>query len=171
MKIVSVLAAMLVQLLIGGPAAEEAPELPVETPVETVAEIIATPEPETLLLSELDLSGDWAGYWEIFSADGQWGEMDSFRWDCWAEMNEDDALYLWDEDLDKATGLARIELERKDNELVVSGGWLMDQNVGNDCCKAMISEDEEGLQLTLRGTYSSEDSGDFSFVFYLRPQK
>ena len=65
MKIVSVLAAMLVQLLIGGPAAEEAPELPVETPVETVMENIATPEPETLLLSELDLSGDWAGYWEM----------------------------------------------------------------------------------------------------------
>ena len=175
MKMVSAFAAMLVQLLMGGQPAEEAvvtpvPEIVLEAVAEATPEPTPSPEPEILLISELELSGDWAGYWEMFSADGNWEEMDNYRWDCWAEMSGEDVLYLWDEDLDKDIGLASLELERENNELHIPGGWFMNQNGGFENWRATLEEDEQGLLLTIRGSYLSAKNGDFSLSFYLRPQ-
>lgn len=93
---------------------------------------------------DAQLQGQWYGYWEIFSSTGAWGEMDKQRWDCCAEISPEDVLYIWDEDMDKSVGLARLEINREESLGRVSGGWFMDLEQGYDNWRIKLKQDEIG---------------------------
>ena len=128
-------------------AAPEAYELPAPEPgAAVIQEVVATPtpspEPTATPVSEIDLVGEWEGYWEMFSASGDWNEMDTLRWDCWAEIDQEDEIYLWDVDLDKDIGLASLMLERDENEIRISEGWFMNSSSGFDQWRVKLQEDD-----------------------------
>ena len=128
------------------------------------------PSPEQPLISGEALCGQWHGNWEIFSADGEWAEMKRFSWECWATIDDHNSMLIWDVDVDKDTGLAELELDLNGNSATVSGGRFMDLDSGYEHWRLKLTEDDKGPLLTLRGSYSSVENGDFSFVFYLRPE-
>lgn len=173
MKLLSIMAAIVMRFFSPAEAVPEDYELPApETGAAVIQEVVATPapspEPTATPVSEIDLVGEWEGYWEMFSASGDWNEMDTLRWDCWAEIDQEDELYLWDVDLDKDIGLASLMLERDETEIRISEGWFMNSSSGFDQWRVKLQEDDEGLLLTLRGSYVS-GVGDYSFSIYLRP--
>ena len=131
---------------------------------------IENPSPEQPVLSGEALCGKWQGHWEIFSTDGNWAGMDSFSWECWAVIDEYNSMLIWDEDIEKYPGLAELKLSLNDSYASVRSGRFMDMDSGFEHWRLKLTEDDEGLLLTLRGSYSSAENGDFSFVFYLRPQ-
>lgn len=130
----------------------------------------ASPQPSVKPFSEEKLEGQWYGYWEMFGADGNWGEMEKQQWKCWASISKDDVLRLWDVDIDKENGLAQFKISRGDSFGSAAEGWFMDKESGMEHCRIAVSHDEYGPLLTVRGSYDSEKNGDFSFVFRLRPE-
>jgi len=174
MKLISVLAALIVRLLTSFISAPEAEVVETSLPmaVPTVEAVLSTTAPtaEPLNFLTADLGGEWEGHWEMFSANGTWEEKNNCTWNCWAELNEEDQLYLWDAERDKNTGLACLPLERAEDGLSISGGWFLNESGGFENWRVKLSEDEDGLQLVFRGNYGSSAEG-FSFVIYLRPVK
>ena len=171
MKLLSVMAAIIIRFFSPAEAAPETYELPApETGVAVIQEVVAThsPAPTATPVSEIDLVGEWEGYWEMFSISGSWNEMETLKWDCWAEIDQDDELYLWDVDLDKNIGLSSLMLERDETEIHISEGWFIDSYSGFDRWRVKLKQDAEGTLLTIRGNCTYGD-GDFSFVVYLRP--
>lgn len=176
-KLASLLVAFVVGFFgIGEGDAVSAAESPVpETPAVIVSEApVETPEPTPSpspkpLLEEAELEGDWYGYWEMISCTGAWAELENSCWDCCAQINESDVLWLWDVDVDKATGLASLEIAREGDKGSISGGWFMNQDEGYDQWRVELRYDDCGMLLVVRGNYVSEQHGNFSFVIYLRP--
>lgn len=169
-KITALLPALLLCLLLCGCRAPDFLPIPeqIDMSQTSPSPAVESPAPD---FREAKLEGKWKGHWEMFSAGGQWAEMDKFSWDCWAEISDKDSVYIWDEDLEKDEGVARLELSREESRGRVTGGWFMDNDSGFEHWRVTLKEDEQGLLLILRGSYSSEINGDFSFVFYLRPDK
>jgi len=112
------------------------------------------------------LQGSWSGVWEMYMCSGKWVELEGIRWKCWASIDDSGNILIWDEDIPKETGLARLKIEGAGDEFSVSGKF-MDNSSGFESWTLHRKSADEGGGLVLRGRYSSEENGDFSFAVYL----
>ena len=128
---------------------------------------VPTPTPTpTAAATAVDIKGKWQGHWEMFSCTGVWANFESYSWDCWAEI-DDESILLWDVDIPKDTGLAKLNYARSDEGYNVKGGRFM--NIESDYANWRLSlgQGDNGPELILRGSYEGDAEGRFSFAFYL----
>lgn len=149
---------MLLCLLLSG-CGEKTTEIKISAPEETPAAIAKTVEPD----------GSYKGKWEMFNCSGDWADFESYSWDCWAEL-KDNELLIWDVDIPKDTGLAKLELSRDDDGYKVKSGRFMDIESGFDSWRVEF-EEGESLKLNLRGRYEGNAEGSYSFAMYLEKEK
>ena len=122
-------------------------------------------------LMPADLGRYWYGYWYLTDAEGDWGRLDGYSWDCCGELSseaDDQSLLLWDEDMPKDYYLARIDFQFSDGEYICTGGEFLDISL-NRGAAAIKLEENEGQFLEISGVYSDETTGNFYYVICLRP--
>ena len=115
-----------------------------------------------------DLSGDWYGWWRMYSTSGDWAHMYGYWWDCCAEI-EDGSMLLWDEDLPKDNFLAEAELSIHGKDIRCTGGSFLDRKLKSGSWDIILSEDGCGTLMTVSGKYDAVGDGSFSYEIYLRP--
>ena len=115
-----------------------------------------------------DLSGDWYGWWRMYSTSGDWAHMYGYWWDCCAEI-EDGSMLLWDEDLPKDNFLAEAELSIHNKDIRCTGGSFLDRKLKSGSWDIILSEDDCGTLMTISGKYDAVGKGSFSYKIYLRP--
>lgn len=115
-----------------------------------------------------DLSGDWYGWWRMYSTSGDWAHMYGYWWDCCAEI-EDGSMLLWDEDLPKDNFLAEAELSIHNKDIRCTGGSFLDRKLKSSSWDIILSEDDCGTLMTISGEYDAVGKGSFSYKIYLRP--
>ena len=115
-----------------------------------------------------DLSGDWYGWWRMYSTSGDWAHMYGYWWDCCAEI-EDGSMLLWDEDLPKDNFLAEAELSIHGKDIRCTGGSFLDRKLKSGSWDIILSEDDCGTLMTISGKYDAVGKGSFSYKIYLRP--
>ncbi len=115
-----------------------------------------------------DLSGDWYGWWRMYSTSGDWAHMYGYWWDCCAEIN-DGSMLLWDEDLPKDNFLAEAELSIHNKDIRCTGGSFLDRKLKSSSWDITVSEDDCGTLMTISGEYDAVGKGGFSYKIYLRP--
>lgn len=115
-----------------------------------------------------DLSGDWYGWWRMYSTSGDWAHMYGYWWDCCAEIN-DGSMLLWDEDLPKDNFLAEAELSIHNKDIRCTGGSFLDRKLKSSSWDITLSEDDCGTLMTISGEYDAVGKGGFSYKIYLRP--
>lgn len=115
-----------------------------------------------------DLSGDWYGWWRMYSTSGDWAHMYGYWWDCCAEI-EDGSMLLWDEDLPKDNFLAEAELSIHGKDIRCTGGSFLDRKLKSSSWDITLSEDDCGTLMTISGEYDAVGKGGFSYKIYLRP--
>ena len=115
-----------------------------------------------------DLSGDWYGWWRMYSTSGDWAHMYGYWWDCCAEI-EDGRMLLWDEDLPKDNFLAEAELSIHNKDICCTDGSFLDRKLKSSSWDITLSEDDCGTLMTISGEYDAVGKGGFSYKIYLRP--
>ena len=151
-------ALVLLCLLLSG-CGEKSTEIKISEPEETSA---AVAEP-------LKLDGEYKGKWEMFNCSGDWTDFESYSWDCWAEL-DDGELLVWDVDIPKDIGLAKLTLSKDGDVYKVDGGRFMDIESGFESWRVEL-EQGESVKLTLRGRYEGNAEGSYSFAMYLEKEK
>ncbi|MDL2234135.1 hypothetical protein LJC63_11245, partial [Ruminococcaceae bacterium OttesenSCG-928-L11] len=121
--------------------------------------------------------GDWYGYWEAYAASGDWGHLESEKWDCYAKIIMDDngigQIYAWDDDIDVL--LADIELSHESGAgemgiALPTGGWFWDDELEYSEWAIDPSIFDYGDYMVISGLYeATENAGGFYYTFYLRP--
>ena len=141
-----------------------------------VAEAAAPPEAAvTAELPEKEtLAGNWYGWWRIDHTSGDWAHMYGYWWDCAAWVTGtapgEYSLTLRDEDMLEGKTTAWLSLAEKDGALVCTEGRLLDRDLPDESLEILLSADNFGPLLTLRGRYTAVMSkGAFSYEFFLRP--
>lgn len=145
-----------------------------------VKEINSTAVPETsvpaqkptdTLTAASDVPAQWYGWWKISSASGDLKNMYGHWWDCCAELTSGEdgqILSIWDEDMEKNTGLAVIKLVPGSPFEAESMSMLDAESLENFSLK--LSSDEFGQLMHIKGKYRSfARKGGFSFEMFLRP--
>ena len=115
-----------------------------------------------------DISGDWYGWWRMYSTSGDWAHMYGYWWDCCAEI-KDGRMLLWDEDLPKDNSLAEAELSIHNKDIRCKSGSFLDRELKSDSWDITLSEDGCGTLMTVSGKYDAVGKGGFSYEIYLRP--
>ena len=115
-----------------------------------------------------DLSGDWYGWWRMYSTSGDWAHMYGYWWDCCAEI-KDGCILLWDEDLPKDNFLAKAELSTRGGDIRCLSGSFLDRKLKSGSWDITLSEDGCGTLMTVSGEYDAVGDGGFSYEIYLRP--
>ena len=115
-----------------------------------------------------DISGDWYGWWRMYSTSGDWAHMYGYWWDCCAEI-KDGSMLLWDEDLPKDNFLAEAKLSVHGNDIRCTGGSFLDRKLKNSSWDITLSEDDCGTLMTISGEYDAVGKGGFSYKIFLRP--
>ena len=129
--------------------------------------VLPEPQESAAATKSVDASGSYSGSWEMFNCSGTWAEFDRFSWECWAELDGDELL-IWDEDVPKDIGLARLELCKTDGGYEIKAGRFMDISAGFEGWSLLL--DENG-SITIRGCYDGNAPGSFSFAMYLEKEK
>lgn len=116
----------------------------------------------------------WYGWWHIDHTSGDWAHMYGYWWDCAAWLSEtapgEYSLSLRDEDTLEGKTAAWVSLKAAESGLVCTEGRLLDGALPGDSFEALLTEDDFGPLLTLRGSYTAVKSkGAFSYEFFLRP--
>ena len=132
------------------------------------AEVTTSPPEST------SLAGNWYGWWRIDHTSGDWAHMYGYWWDCAAWVTGtapgEYSLTLRDEDMLEGKTTAWLSLAEKDGALVCTEGRLLDRDLPDESLEILLSEDDFGPLLTLRGRYTAVMSkGAFSYEFFLRP--
>ena len=115
-----------------------------------------------------DLSGDWYGWWRMYSTSGDWAHMYGYWWDCCAEI-KDGRMLLWDEDLPKDNFLAEAELSIHGDDIRCKSGSFLDRELKSGSWEITLSEDDCGTLMTISGKYDAVGKGGFSCRIFLRP--
>ena len=115
-----------------------------------------------------DISGDWYGWWRMYSTSGDWAHMYGYWWDCCAEV-KDGSMLLWDEDLPKANFLAEAKLSMHGKDVRCTGGSFIDRELKSGSWDITLSEDDCGTLMTISGKYDAVGKGGFSYEIFLRP--
>ena len=166
-KLLCLLLALLMMTLCACGQKRETTEI-IITAQETPAAPLDTPAPQGPRADSL--AGDWYGWWHMIHTTGDWAKMYGYYWDCCAEIEENGALLLWDETLPKDNFLAETTLISADGALRCVGGSMMDAAREPESWELIVTEDESGTLLTIRGHYDAEMSeGGFSYEIFLRP--
>lgn len=115
-----------------------------------------------------DISGDWYGWWRMYSTSGDWAHMYGYWWDCCAEI-KDGSMLLWDEDLPKDNSLAEAKLSVHGKDIRCTGGSFLDRKLKNSSWDITLSEDDCSMLMTISGEYDAVGKGGFSYKIFLRP--
>lgn len=146
---------------------------PAQNPAEPSAEPTAAPVdvPTDTPSAVSDIPTQWYGWWKISSASGDLKNMYGHWWDCCAELTSGEdgqILSIWDEDMEKETGLAAIRLLPGSSPEAKSMSMLDAESLENFSLK--LSSDEFGQLMHIKGKYRSfARKGGFSFEMILRP--
>lgn len=139
---------------------------------------VAEATPEAAVNAELPeketLAGNWYGWWRIDHTSGDWAHMYGYWWDCAAWVTEtapgEYTLTLRDEDMLEGMTTAWLALKEENGTVVCAEGRLLDREIPDENLEVLLSGDDCGLLLTLRGRYTAVKSkGAFSYEFFLRP--
>ena len=118
------------------------------------------------------LTGDWYGWWHMTETSGDWARMDGYWWDCCAHAEGEDVLTLalWDENFPKEQGLGNVVILQNGETLRTVAGDFLDRSLTADEQELLVTSDEAGRMLTIRGRYPAVNSeGGFRYEIRLRP--
>ena len=144
---------------------EKTTEIVISEPEDT-ADVATAP---TTAPKPIELDGSYKGKWEMFDCSGVWADFENYSWDCWAELKDKDLL-VWDLDIPKDIGLAKLVLSRDGGEYKLDSGKFMDIESGFESWRVTVEQDD-GVKLTLRGRYEGNAEGSYSFAMYLEKEE
>lgn len=117
-------------------------------------------------------SGDWYGWWYVYSCTGEYEGLEPNWWDCCAQSKVDrkgkGSIVIWDETMGDSDALADVRFQVTDGVATSTDGWFMEKDLTEGQWVIRPEDYKYDNFLVIDGAYE-DDAGSLLYSIYLRP--